>query len=348
MNENQKNNILPLKKPPFSIMSSSTPRNSYRSNGSGYESEPENASLQSQTPGFSNRELEYGRMFVQKNQRAKSFVFKPPFDVLFDGKTNKIKVTEKFMLEINSVIPGLESTPLQYACEFGHLGAAEILIAEGASLNLMDETGHTPLSLAMRSAHNKNDFAKLLIENGADPDSGFTNSQYETKVPTKDFSYKHPLSELIESFEFQESNASDIQALKTLLEAGADPNVQNKQGVSVLETAVMQNNVEVATILLENGAKITEKTRDLINKSNNAAVKDLVEEFSPTTGYSKHPTTGPFKKYISGVNLPINSSEQNSNQESSQKNPDSEKTPGYLSGIITRLKNTSESNAQTR
>ena len=44
-------------------------------------------------------------------------------------------------------------TPLYFACEFGHVDIARLLLDNGAEIDKADKDGHTPLYAAERMGH---------------------------------------------------------------------------------------------------------------------------------------------------------------------------------------------------
>lgn len=72
-------------------------------------------------------------------------------------------------------------TPLHYCCNDSNYEAAKILIENGAEVDSVDETGRTPLFIAIGKYRGQKDCLKiilLLLENGADLDK--TNSSGRT------------------------------------------------------------------------------------------------------------------------------------------------------------------------
>ena len=63
-----------------------------------------------------------------------------------------------------NALEGTHSTALMYAAYFGRLEAADILIKQGADLNVRDQGGHTALYWAKSTNHS--DIAALISAAG--------------------------------------------------------------------------------------------------------------------------------------------------------------------------------------
>ncbi len=141
-----------------------------------------------------------------------------------DKKAVESFMNKGFDLNISYNIDGYyEQVPLMRAVILEEIKIAELLIENGADINLKsDKTGTTILSQALEGK-NKN-LVELLLKNGADP-----------KIPSGYFR-ETPLIQIMNEGYYgpdNEKNLSDITVL--LLEYGADPNIKNEDG----ETALM-------------------------------------------------------------------------------------------------------------
>ena len=125
-----------------------------------------------------------------------------------------------------------EKTPLHFACYFGRIDIAEILLENGAQVSAVDIRGHTPLhqvplgnheyekhDLGLNSRYHPSNFLRLaqrLLESGAELNA--QNKDHETPL--------HLASRL------QLHNITQF-----LLNNGADINVKNSEGKSPLQLA---------------------------------------------------------------------------------------------------------------
>jgi ankyrin repeat protein len=105
-------------------------------------------------------------------------------------------------------------------------------------INTHSSDGFTPLSLA--AFFNRVDLAKLLLENGADPNLQATN-------PSKVNALHAAVAK------------ENVELCKLFLENGGDPDAVQMQHVTALHSAVHRGNLDLTKLLVEKGATIASK-----------------------------------------------------------------------------------------
>ena len=116
-------------------------------------------------------------------------------------------------------------TPLLHAIRQGHEEAVDVLLDINVDINQPSGDGTTPLLMA--AINGQFDLVPKLIERGADPNivsNAGTSPLFavlERKWAPK-ASYAHPI-------EHQQQQATHLDVIATLLEAGADPNIRMNQ-----------------------------------------------------------------------------------------------------------------------
>ena len=132
-----------------------------------------------------------------------------------------------------------QSTPLHLACGYGNVDAAKLLVDNGVETDVMDHSWCTPMRLAIRSGHKT--IVRLLLEKGATPDSEPSDG-YDTYL-----------------CEAARDNSIDI--VKSLLDAGADPDWGGEYGKTALDLAISNGNLAMVRMLLESSGQ----TNDIMN-----------------------------------------------------------------------------------
>ena len=124
-----------------------------------------------------------------------------------------------------------QQTPLHRAAAHGEPEIVELLLERGAKVDVLDDTGATPLSEALGSRHlfGKDVLvvARLLLEHGTDPNVG--------------------------GLLWREANFGNLETTALLLEYGADANLPDEGGLTLLHTVPT---VDVAELLLDHGADV--------------------------------------------------------------------------------------------
>lgn len=125
------------------------------------------------------------------------------------------------------------ASPLYVACQEGHDAVVDILLSKGANINLCMEDGASPLIVASRNGHDIT--VKYLLNYGADINSYMTNGA-------------SPL--------FIACQEGHLSTVKLLLSSGANVNLCMKNKASPLHIACEKGYNDVVEHLLHNGAAI--------------------------------------------------------------------------------------------
>lgn len=172
-------------------------------------------------------------------------------------------------------------SPLVLATEGGHLDTMVKILEAGADVNASDPRAWSPICTAVMTAQLET--LSLLLAFGADPSSrdarGFTP--------------------LIFAIAASDRVKSIGKLLDALLEAGADPNVTHRSGVTALEAAARGSDTYAAERLIAHGASPTDVLPSgytplclAIEEQSEKCVKVLLST-EPTPGFTflmgKHP-----------------------------------------------------------
>jgi ankyrin repeat protein len=163
-------------------------------------------------------------------------------------------------------IPSAGLTPVMFAARHGSLSALRVLIEAGADIDAKSPDGFSPIVIALDNLHF--DAAKMLVEAGASPDGGGlfavvearnrVNYVGEIQVPTgaesslellglmlshgadlmdrlpqplldRDARFLPPPPPITDLALIRAARSSDIEAMRVLIEGGADPSLQDEE-----------------------------------------------------------------------------------------------------------------------
>ncbi len=182
----------------------------------------------------------------------------------------KIQINKRLRKEISEIKnkekyePTMTNILLVNAIKNNLKKEVENLLKNGVDLNQYDTFGKTPLIYAIINSN----FTLIT-----------TLIKYGANVNLPDKGNNFPLH-----YVFYYKNCDFYNIFKLLLDSGADPNVQNKQGETPLHLAIKYGCIKIAQILLKYGANPDIQNRDgntplhlAVKLENTAAVKILLK-----------------------------------------------------------------------
>ena len=148
------------------------------------------------------------------------------------------EVAALLMLDINAMDQS-GNTPLHLAVDRGSQDIAELLIANGARVNVRNANGQTPLYRAIAIGHNE--IAALLINNGTD-------------VNNIDGSGTTPLHKA--------AHYGTVKILKLLIAKGAEINIQDNQRKTPLDIAVDLKLQDTVALLISKNPDVNSEDKE--------------------------------------------------------------------------------------
>jgi ankyrin repeat protein len=192
----------------------------------------------------------------------------------------------------------LDNKTFYNAVNHGDLAIVKELLDRGADPNTKFSNGDSILNAAVLSRNeNRLDIIRLLLERGADPNTKFSNgdSILNAAVLSRNQNRLDIIRLLLEKGAILDDttfynavNYGDLAMVNLLLDRGANPNGQNKDGYSILNAAIDSKNLEIVKKLLDRGAILDNKTfYNAVNHGDLAIVKELLDRGAdPNTKFS--------------------------------------------------------------
>mmetsp|Transcript_30497 Transcript_30497/g.86178 ORF Transcript_30497/g.86178 Transcript_30497/m.86178 type:complete len:287 (+) Transcript_30497:491-1351(+) len=162
-------------------------------------------------------------------------LFSPLHSAVQKGHVQMVKLLLKAEADVNQR-NSYGKAPLHLAAEGGFVEVAKLLLEAGADVHLLTaEAKASPFMLAVIA--DQDEMAKFLIANGANVNQ--TDSQGTAPISVA-------------------ASRGKVAVVKVLVEAGADLDVENIHGYTPLCDAVVEDHEEVALLLVDNEAELSQ------------------------------------------------------------------------------------------
>ena len=166
-----------------------------------------------------------------------------------NGSAAMVEMLLKAGEDANVVVTPDGDTALMMAARTGKVDAVRVLLDHGAQVNGTNPRGQTPLMWAVSEKNAA--AAKFLIERGANVNVK-TNPLPPPRKLDLIFSAPTPAGGMAALLFAARQN--DLASVKTLLDGGADINLQSADGSTALLVAIINEHNELAEYLLDHGA----------------------------------------------------------------------------------------------
>ena len=184
------------------------------------------------------------------------------FGAIARGDREKVERLISQGADISSQGPD-KATPLHLAAMLGHSGILADLVSAGAKADTKDRDGRTPLMEASSNGH-KDVVAQLLRTGSAMIDAATSRSDKEDGAArtfaytsiAKDEATQHGATGL-----FLATQAGHAEAVKLLLDAGANPSIVSQGGATPLYMACDHGHMAIARLLIEHKADVSAATK---------------------------------------------------------------------------------------
>lgn len=197
----------------------------------------------------------------------------------WDGDLPSVKAFVEKGGDVNDRHKLSGGTILSYAAGSGNVELVQYLISKSASATARDNNGTTPLHFAAREHHEG--VVRLLVAAGASPNvlaDKYERTYTEAHTASMEFPYEGtPLHWAI--YSKGKAKVQKDATIKALLDSGANPNVTIARVDPPLELAVVYGNLAIVRMLIKKGAdtRTGVALHKAISMDNYEVVKLLIE-----------------------------------------------------------------------
>jgi len=228
--------------------------------------------------------IEELKNYIASNKILISYINTENFDILTYAIENNASIEMvEYLVSLYKSLDYIvkDNSPLKCAITKEDLPLVQLLVKNGADVNLKDDSyvNEKPLIYAINKGNDE--IIKYLIEQGAEingPPTGYGEIPLFTAI---------------------RNGNGDI--VKFLIDHGADVNLSNKKNLSILTTAIQFGNENIVKCLIDNGADVDILTRNGltpltigIKSGNENVVKYIVDhgaDVNKKNGYNNTPLT---------------------------------------------------------
>ena len=183
-----------------------------------------------------------------------------------NGSTDNIRVLLKYKVDPDYQNPANGTSALSAAAAAGQEKAAQMLVSEGADINLKDKEGRTPLFYAAENGQTA--LIRQLVRMGANPNETDVYGKNVFIAAAEGQSIPAMQQLVREGFSINSADANGktalmyttakgTEALEWLIENGADLNLQDNNGNTALMHAHKNLNEKAALVLVKNDVDLT-------------------------------------------------------------------------------------------
>ena len=178
------------------------------------------------TPIMYAETLEVAKLLVENGVDARAVSMYGNSVLHYDKSVDIVRLLIEAGADVNAKSEN-GFAPLMGAVERGNLDVVKLLIENGANVNDVDNVGYSALHYAKHK-----EIAEILLENGADVNVRSNKGTVPLMMVDND------------------------EVAKMLIEHGANVNVKDEDGGTPLMYAVINDNIELVSVLLDGGADV--------------------------------------------------------------------------------------------